>query len=30
MSANGLIKEGQAWIASSQVIPMFPSLVWKT
>lgn len=29
MSATGLLKEGQAWIASSDVIPMFPSLVWK-
>jgi len=29
MSA-GLIKEGHAWIDSSDIIPMFPGLVWKT
>jgi uncharacterized protein (TIGR02466 family) len=29
MSATGLSKESQAWIESSDVIPMFPSLVWK-
>ena len=29
MGATGLSKESQAWIESSDVIPMFPSLAWK-